>query len=124
MPIAPASLQLPEVPLAVSMLVPCLANVLRHACSSSLSAACIRKCIKVSFRMIPPVRVMFAAACSDQSQDALPAGSARTQVACACSIASVEHLLSALEAMGVDNARIEYESGSEIPVLDGSAQPW
>lgn len=36
----------------------------------------------------------------------------------------MEFLLSALEACGVDNARIEYESGTEVPVLDGSSQPW
>ena len=41
-----------------------------------------------------------------------------------CRIESVEHLLSALEGCGIDNARIEFESGSEIPVLDGSSQPW
>ncbi|KAK9807173.1 hypothetical protein WJX73_003668 [Symbiochloris irregularis] len=39
-------------------------------------------------------------------------------------IVSVEHLLAALEACGVDNARIEYELGNEVPVLDGSAYPW
>ena len=35
-------------------------------------------------------------------------------------VSTVEHLLSALFAMGVDNASIEVE-GPEIPVLDGSA---
>jgi UDP-3-O-[3-hydroxymyristoyl] N-acetylglucosamine deacetylase len=35
-------------------------------------------------------------------------------------VSTVEHLLSALFAMGVDNATIEVEGG-EIPVLDGSA---
>lgn len=39
-------------------------------------------------------------------------------------IASVEHLLAALEGLHVDNARIEIEGGSEVPVLDGSAQGW
>ncbi len=37
---------------------------------------------------------------------------------------SVEMLLSALEACGVDNARIELEGGQEVPVLDGSALGW
>lgn len=38
-------------------------------------------------------------------------------------VMTVEHLLSALAGMGVDNALIEVE-GEEIPVLDGSAMPW
>lgn len=40
------------------------------------------------------------------------------------SIQGAQLLLSALEAMGVDNARIEIEGGCEIPVLDGSALGW
>jgi UDP-3-O-acyl N-acetylglycosamine deacetylase len=39
-------------------------------------------------------------------------------------VQSVEHLLSALEACGIDNARIEIEGGQEIPVLDGSSMGW
>lgn len=39
------------------------------------------------------------------------------------SIRTVEHLLAALAGMGVDNARIEI-NGSEVPLLDGSAQIW
>lgn len=39
-------------------------------------------------------------------------------------IESVEHLLAALEACGVDNARIEIENGNEVPILDGSALGW
>jgi UDP-3-O-[3-hydroxymyristoyl] N-acetylglucosamine deacetylase len=39
------------------------------------------------------------------------------------SVSTVEHLLSALTGMGVDNALIEV-SGPEIPVLDGSALPF
>lgn len=38
-------------------------------------------------------------------------------------IATVEHLLSALKGMRVDNAIIEVQGG-EIPILDGSAQQW
>lgn len=38
-------------------------------------------------------------------------------------VQTVEHLLSALYALGVDNVRIEVE-GSEIPMLDGSAKPF
>lgn len=38
-------------------------------------------------------------------------------------VRTVEHLLSALSCLGVDNARIEVD-GAEIPLLDGSALPW
>ncbi|WP_066379371.1 MULTISPECIES: UDP-3-O-acyl-N-acetylglucosamine deacetylase [unclassified Anabaena] len=38
-------------------------------------------------------------------------------------VRTVEHLLAALAAMGVDNARIEID-GSEVPLLDGSARVW
>lgn len=39
------------------------------------------------------------------------------------SVSTVEHLLSALVAHGIDNVRIEI-NGSEVPLLDGSAQNW
>ncbi len=39
------------------------------------------------------------------------------------SVSTVEHLLSALHAWGVDNAHIVVE-GPEIPILDGSAAPF
>jgi UDP-3-O-[3-hydroxymyristoyl] N-acetylglucosamine deacetylase len=39
------------------------------------------------------------------------------------SVRTVEHLLAALVAMGVDNAQIEID-GPEVPLLDGSAQIW
>ncbi len=38
-------------------------------------------------------------------------------------MAMVEHLLSALAALGVDNLLVEAD-GPELPVLDGSAEPW
>jgi UDP-3-O-[3-hydroxymyristoyl] N-acetylglucosamine deacetylase len=38
-------------------------------------------------------------------------------------VRTVEHLLAALVAMGVDNARIEI-NGPEAPLLDGSAREW
>lgn len=41
----------------------------------------------------------------------------------ASSVRTVEHLLAALAAMGVDNARIEID-GPEVPLLDGSALVW
>jgi UDP-3-O-[3-hydroxymyristoyl] N-acetylglucosamine deacetylase len=39
------------------------------------------------------------------------------------SISTVEHLLSALAGLGIDNARIEVD-GPEVPVMDGSAAPF
>ncbi|MFZ2619258.1 MAG: UDP-3-O-acyl-N-acetylglucosamine deacetylase [Alphaproteobacteria bacterium] len=39
------------------------------------------------------------------------------------SVQTVEHLLAALHAMGVDNARVEID-GPEVPILDGSSLPW
>jgi UDP-3-O-[3-hydroxymyristoyl] N-acetylglucosamine deacetylase len=39
------------------------------------------------------------------------------------SVSTVEHLLSALMGMGIDNASIDVE-GTEIPVMDGSALPF
>lgn len=38
-------------------------------------------------------------------------------------VRTVEHLLAALVAAGIDNARIEID-GPEVPLLDGSAQVW
>ncbi len=38
-------------------------------------------------------------------------------------VGTVEHLMAALAACGVDNAVVEVD-GPEIPVLDGSAAPW
>ncbi|KAG6552322.1 hypothetical protein Mapa_006175 [Marchantia paleacea] len=39
-------------------------------------------------------------------------------------VGTVEHLLSALEGLGVDNCRIEITGGNEVPLLDGSALQW
>lgn len=39
------------------------------------------------------------------------------------SVVTIEHLLSALTGLGIDNARIDIE-GVEIPILDGSARPF
>lgn len=41
-----------------------------------------------------------------------------------CTVQGAEHLLAALEASGVDNARIEIEGGTEIPIIDGSTVGW
>src|SRR6185369_8557410 len=38
-------------------------------------------------------------------------------------ISTVEHLLAALVGMGVDNCVVELD-GMEVPILDGSAEPW
>ncbi|MCM2324751.1 MAG: UDP-3-O-acyl-N-acetylglucosamine deacetylase [Oligoflexia bacterium] len=39
------------------------------------------------------------------------------------SISTVEHLMSALQGAGIDNASVEVD-GPEIPIMDGSAQPF
>lgn len=39
------------------------------------------------------------------------------------SIATIEHLMSALHGTGVDNALVELDGG-EVPIIDGSARPW
>jgi UDP-3-O-[3-hydroxymyristoyl] N-acetylglucosamine deacetylase len=39
------------------------------------------------------------------------------------SVSTVEHLLATLSALGVDNVDVGVR-GPEVPVLDGSAQPW
>jgi len=38
-------------------------------------------------------------------------------------IATVEHIMSALAGLGIDNARIDV-NGAEVPVMDGSASPF
>jgi len=40
-----------------------------------------------------------------------------------CHISTIEHLLSALSGLGIDNAHIEV-NGAEVPVMDGSAAPF
>lgn len=39
------------------------------------------------------------------------------------SVTTIEHLMSALTGMGIDNALIEID-GQEVPILDGSARPY
>lgn len=39
------------------------------------------------------------------------------------SIATIEHLMSALHGFQIDNAIIELD-GAEVPIIDGSARPW
>ena len=38
-------------------------------------------------------------------------------------VATVEHLMSALWGLGIDNVRVEL-TGEEVPIMDGSAQPF
>lgn len=38
-------------------------------------------------------------------------------------VSTIEHLLSALQGLELDNVQIEVH-GDELPILDGSAQPW
>lgn len=38
-------------------------------------------------------------------------------------IATIEHLMSALHGMQIDNALVELDGG-EVPILDGSSRPW
>ena len=38
-------------------------------------------------------------------------------------VSTIEHLMAALAAKGIDNIRIEID-GSEVPILDGSSQPF
>lgn len=47
-----------------------------------------------------------------------------TTIACGeASVTTIEHVLSALTGLGIDNARIEV-AGPEVPILDGSAAPF
>ena len=38
-------------------------------------------------------------------------------------VGTVEHLMSALAGLGIDNVRIDIDA-SEVPILDGSSSPW
>lgn len=63
----------------------------------------------------PPIAAHIAQLHQTQLSTELAQGSA--------SVRTVEHLLAALSALGVDNARIEID-GAEVPLLDGSAKDW
>jgi UDP-3-O-[3-hydroxymyristoyl] N-acetylglucosamine deacetylase len=62
---------------------------------------------------IIPARVEFVSQTTLSTELTSSGGTVRT----------VEHLLAALTAMGVDNAHIEID-GAEVPLLDGSALNW
>jgi len=56
--------------------------------------------------------------------DAVTSTHLATTIGCGdATVGTVEHLLSALYALGIDNVRIEVD-GPEIPVMDGSAGPF
>lgn len=47
-----------------------------------------------------------------------------TTISCGeCTVATVEHILSALTGLGIDNAIVEINN-VEVPILDGSARPY
>ena len=47
-----------------------------------------------------------------------------TTISCGeSSVSTVEHLLSALAGLGIDNAVIELD-GPEVPIMDGSSRPF
>ena len=65
----------------------------------------------------PPVRIPARVECVASTQNAT------TLAAGGVGVSTVEHLLAALWAAGIDDVEIAVE-GSEVPVLDGSAQPF
>lgn len=71
--------------------------------------------VRVDLPDAPQIPARLAAVHPTRLSTELRAGSA--------SVRTVEHLLAALAALGIDNARIEID-GAEVPLLDGSAQGW
>lgn len=71
--------------------------------------------VRVDWPGLPVIPARIEAVCQTQLSTELGLGKA--------TVRTVEHLLAALMGMGVDDARIEV-SGPEVPLLDGSAQPW
>lgn len=65
----------------------------------------------------PPVRIPAVSA------HVGAAGTAVTLTARDARIVGVEHLLSALHGLGIDNAEVEL-NGDELPIMDGSASPF
>jgi UDP-3-O-[3-hydroxymyristoyl] N-acetylglucosamine deacetylase len=70
-------------------------------------------------RLDLPDRPVIPATVSSVSQTVLSTELSAQQA----NVRTVEHLLAALSALGIDNARIEM-TGAEVPLLDGSAWPW
>lgn len=71
--------------------------------------------VRVDFSNPPEIPARVEAVSQTLLSTELAQGEARVR--------TVEHLLAALAGLGVDNARIELD-GPEVPLLDGSAQPW
>ena len=71
--------------------------------------------VRVDLPDAPQIPARLAAVSQTRLSTELRAGTA--------SVRTVEHLLAALAALGIDNARIEVD-GAELPLLDGSAQGW
>ncbi len=74
----------------------------------------------IAFRRIDRINIVTQQAIADrvgETSRGTTLGSGRQ------SIATIEHLMSALHGMQVDNALIELDGG-EVPILDGSARPW
>ncbi|MGC9504993.1 UDP-3-O-acyl-N-acetylglucosamine deacetylase [Baaleninema sp.] len=71
--------------------------------------------VRIDLAGTPRIPADIAAVSQTQLSTELAAGEA--------SVRTVEHLLAALAARGIDRARIEID-GAEIPLLDGSAKPW
>jgi UDP-3-O-[3-hydroxymyristoyl] N-acetylglucosamine deacetylase len=71
--------------------------------------------VRVDLPDAPKIPAQIAAVGETTLSTELRAGSAQVR--------TIEHLLAALVAFGIDDARIEID-GEEIPLLDGSAQNW
>ncbi|MGF1478991.1 MAG: UDP-3-O-acyl-N-acetylglucosamine deacetylase [Cyanophyceae cyanobacterium] len=71
--------------------------------------------VRVDLPGTPAIPARPQAVCQTTLSTELAQGNAKVR--------TVEHLLAALGAMGIDNARIEID-GPEVPLLDGSAREW
>ena len=71
--------------------------------------------IRTDLAGAPQIAAHYKNVISTQLATSLGSGSA--------SVSTVEHVLSALQGAGIDNALIEV-SGSEVPIMDGSAAPF
>lgn len=74
----------------------------------------------IAFRRIDRINIVTQPALADrvgETSRGTTIGSGRQ------TIATVEHLMSALHGMRIDNALVELDGG-EVPILDGSSRPW
>lgn len=86
-----------------------------HVTIQPAAAQAGRYFVRVDQPTAPPIPATVAAVRQTLLSTELAAGEA--------TVRTVEHLLAALAGLGIDNARIEID-GSELPLLDGSAQDW